>query len=83
MMADLTVAILGGGMKTRQRITGRMADALSELYLLSCVLKRFEDDGQPKSDLPFVELCGRNALYRFYTALRDVLPTSPTALWGG
>ena len=39
--------MLGGGLKTKQKITGRLADALSELYLLSCVLKRYEDDGKP------------------------------------
>ena len=33
-VADLTVALLGGGLKTKQKITGRMADALSELYML-------------------------------------------------
>ncbi|MEQ1673299.1 MAG: acyl-CoA dehydrogenase domain-containing protein, partial [Hyphomicrobium sp.] len=39
-VADLTVALLGGGLKPKQKITGRMADALSELYMLSAVLKR-------------------------------------------
>ncbi|RME94670.1 MAG: acyl-CoA dehydrogenase, partial [Alphaproteobacteria bacterium] len=47
LVADLSVALLGGGLKVKQKITGRLADALSELYLLSCVLKRFEDDGEP------------------------------------
>ena len=30
----MTVALLGGGLKVKQKITGRMADALAELYLL-------------------------------------------------
>ena len=50
LVADLTVALLGGGLKVKQKITGRMADALAELYLLSAVLKRYDDDGQPKED---------------------------------
>ena len=33
-VADLTVASLGGGLKTKQKISGRLADALSELYML-------------------------------------------------
>ena len=33
LVADLTVAMLGGGLKTKQKLTGRLADALSELYL--------------------------------------------------
>ncbi len=80
LVADLTVAVLGGGLKTRQRITGRLADALSELYLLSCVLKRYEDDGQPREDLAFVTLCARNSLYRFHLALRDVINNFPNRL---
>ena len=32
--------LLGGGLKVKQKITGRMADALAELYLLSSILKR-------------------------------------------
>ena len=55
----MTVALLGGGLKVKQKITGRMADALSELYLLSCVLKRYEDDGRPARRPPARELLRR------------------------
>ena len=55
-VADLTVAVLGGGLKTKQKLTGRLADALSELYLLCCVLKRYEDDGKPANDRHIVAL---------------------------
>jgi acyl-CoA dehydrogenase len=80
LVADLSVAALGGGLKTRQRITGRLADALSDLYLLSCVLKRFEDDNSPRADLPLVELCVHNGLHRFYTALNEVIRNFPNAV---
>ena len=69
-VADLTVAVLGGGLKTKQKLTGRLADALSELYLLSCVLKRYEDDGKPANDRHIVALCAHNGLFRFQEALR-------------
>ncbi len=77
LVADLTVAALGDRLKVRQKLTGRLADALGELYLLSCVLKRFEDDGAPAADLPIVEHCARNALYRFQVALRGTLDNFP------
>ena len=70
LVADLTVAVLGGGLKTKQKLTGRLADALSELYLLSCVLKRYEDDGKPANDRHIVALCARNGLFHFQEALR-------------
>ncbi len=78
-VADITVALLGGGLKTKQRITGRMADALSELYLLSCVLKRYEDDGRILADMPFVEMAARNGLDRFQTAIAGAIDNFPIA----
>ena len=80
LVADLTVATLGGGLKTKQKITGRLADALSELYLLSCVLKRFEDDGQPAADLKFVDYCATNHLYRFQQAIKGAVDNFPIPL---
>jgi acyl-CoA dehydrogenase len=77
LVADLTVALLGGGLKVKQKITGRMADALAELYLLSAVLKRFDDDGRPKEDLKLVDYCAQNCLYRFDQALLGVLRNFP------
>ena len=79
LVSDLTVAMLGGGLKTRQRLTGRMADALSELYLLSCVLKRYEDDGKPAGDRLIVELAARSGLHRFQTAIGGVIDNFPVA----
>jgi acyl-CoA dehydrogenase len=77
LIADLTVASLGGGLKVKQKITGRLADALSELYLLSCILKRYEDDGQPASDLKIVDYCAVNCLYNFQQALKGVIDNFP------
>jgi acyl-CoA dehydrogenase len=78
-VADISVAVLGGGLKTRQKVTGRLADALSELYLLSCVLKRYEDDGKPANDRHIVELAARNGLFRFQEALRGSIDNFPSA----
>jgi acyl-CoA dehydrogenase len=78
-LADVTVALLGGGLKTRQKLTGRMSDALSELYLLACVLKRFEDDGRPAEDRRIVEMCARNGLYRCQEAMAGVIDNFPVA----
>jgi acyl-CoA dehydrogenase len=82
LVADMTVALLGGGLKVKQKITGRMADALSELYLLSAVLKRFEDDGRPAADLKLVDYCARNCLYRFDQALLGTLRNFPVIAAG-
>lgn len=77
LVTDMTVAILGGGLKTKQKITGRLADALSELYFICCMLKRFEDDGEPQADRAILDYCAQNALHRFYAALAGTIANFP------
>jgi acyl-CoA dehydrogenase len=79
LVADLTVALLGGGLKVKQKITGRMADALSELFLLSAILKRYDDDGRLRADLKLVDYAAQNCLFRFDQALAGVLDNFPQA----
>jgi acyl-CoA dehydrogenase len=52
---------------------------LGELYLLSCVLKRYEDDGKPANDRHIVALCARNGLFHFQEALRGTIDNFPVA----
>ncbi len=82
LVTDMSVALLGGGLKTKQRITGRLADCLAEVYLLCCMLKRFEDDGTPQEDRVILGLCAQNALTRFYTTLAEVLDNFPNPVAG-
>lgn len=83
LVADLMVALLGGGLKTRQKLTGRMSDALSELYLSACVLKRYEDDRSPAADRHIVEMCLRNSLFRFQQALGGAIDNFPNPVARG
>ena len=78
-VADLTVAALGGSLKMKQKISGRLADALAELYFVACVLKRYEDDGRLSADATFVNLAAANGLYRFQEAMRGVIDNFPIA----
>jgi len=77
LVADLTVATLGGGLKVKQKLTGRLADALSEIYFLCTVLKRFEDDGRPETDRDIVAFAAANGLSRFEEALRGTIENFP------
>jgi len=77
LVADMTVGLLGGGLKVKQKLTGRLADALSELYLLSCALKRFDDDGRKPEDFAIVALALENGLARFDQALRGAIDNFP------
>jgi acyl-CoA dehydrogenase len=77
LMADMCVALLGGGLKVKQFTTGRMADALSEIYFVSCLLKRFEDDGALEADRPIFDYAVKKAFHGFYAALHDAIDNFP------
>jgi acyl-CoA dehydrogenase len=80
--ADLVMGTMGGGLKRREGISARLGDVLSELYILSAVLKRFELDGMQPADLPLVEWNYRTALFNIQRALDEVfvdLPNRPVA----
>ncbi|CUJ59679.1 acyl-CoA dehydrogenase [Achromobacter xylosoxidans] len=57
LLADAALARLGGGLKRRELLSARLGDILAELYLLSAVLKRWEDEGRKHDDLPLVRWC--------------------------
>ncbi len=78
LASDISMGVLGGALKRKESITGRLGDILSQLYILSCVLKRFEDDGRPQADLPLVHWAAQDALLRAHEALAEVLDNYPS-----
>ncbi|MDQ6960067.1 MAG: DUF1974 domain-containing protein, partial [Mariprofundaceae bacterium] len=76
-MADLALLVLGGALKRKESISGRFADALAYLYLASAVLKRFEDDGRPKADLPLLHWACQFCLYQVQQALDGIIRNFP------
>jgi acyl-CoA dehydrogenase len=80
--ADVSMLVLGGALKRRERISARLGDVLSVLYLASSVLKRFEDEGRQETDLPFVHWSLQDALARASEALHGALANFPAPVVG-
>ena len=76
-LTDVSMAVLGGSLKFRERISGRLGDVLSQLYLISATLKRYEDEGRQEEDLPYVEWSVQDALHRAQEAIFEVLQNFP------
>ncbi|MFK7885383.1 MAG: acyl-CoA dehydrogenase [Gammaproteobacteria bacterium] len=72
-VADITMLMLGGRLKRKEKISGRLGDVLSHLYMASAILKKHEDDGRPSADLPLVRWGLQDSLYRSQEALIGVL----------
>jgi len=75
--AEIAIATLGGTLKRKESLSARLGDVLSELYLLSAVLKRHADEGAPPEDRPLVEWCCETGFCRIETALDGFIRNFP------
>ncbi len=76
-MADVAMLVLGGTLKRREKLSGRLGDMLSYLYLSSAVLKRFEDEGQQHTDVPLANWALEECCYRAQEAAYGVFENFP------
>ncbi|HXU94597.1 MAG TPA: acyl-CoA dehydrogenase [Gallionella sp.] len=77
LSADVAMAVMGGSLKRREKISARLGDVLSLLYLCSATLKRFDDDGRPAEDLPLLHWAMQDALYRIQQTFLGVIQNFP------
>lgn len=82
LMSDIAMATMGGDLKRRERISARLGDILSMLYITSTILKRFNDDGRPAQDLPLVQWGCEDNLARAQTALDELFDNFPARAVG-
>jgi acyl-CoA dehydrogenase len=76
-LADMSMMGMGGALKRKEKISGRLGDVLSMLYLISCTLKRYEDQGRQKEDLQIVRWAVRDMTYHAQHAIDQVLSNFP------
>ena len=77
LVADTAMLTLGGKLKQKERLSARLGDVLSQLYIGSSMLKRFEDEGRPGADYPILAWAMHDAIYRIQVALDGVLRNFP------
>ena len=83
LAVDVALLSLGGALKRQEMISARFGDVLSELYLLSAVLKRFEDEGRQEADLPLVAWCMDKGFATIEIRLDEIFANFPNrpAAW--
>ncbi len=82
VVSDLALMMLGGAFKRKEKLSGRFADALSYMFYTSAILKKFEDDGRPRTDLPLVEWSAKYSLHQVQLALDEILRNFPNKTIG-
>jgi acyl-CoA dehydrogenase len=82
LLAEAALITLGGRVLRKEMLSARLGDILAKLYFLSAVLKRWEDDGAQRDDLPLVDYCmqeGFRLIEQRYEAVLRNLPSRPAA----
>ncbi len=79
LTADLLMVTLGGRLKLKEKMTGRMADILSELYLLSAALKAITSGGAANQEVLLEWNC-RRSIYRIQENFLAVIRNLPLPL---
>ncbi len=82
LLSDICFGILGGSLKRREKISGRLADALSNMYVISAVLKHYENQGSHKQDLILVKWACEDALFNVQIALKGIMKNLPVPFVG-
>jgi acyl-CoA dehydrogenase len=83
VVSDTAMGTLGGSLKRREKLSGRLADALAYLYLASAALKRYHDEAKTPANYGLVRWSVELCLYRIQEALLGVLDNLPVrpAAW--
>ncbi|CDF84866.1 Acyl-coenzyme A dehydrogenase [Pseudomonas knackmussii B13] len=80
MLADFSMMLLGGELKRRERLSARLGDALSHLYLGSAALKRYHDLNHAEHLQPLLRWAMEENLAKTEEALAALLENFPNRL---
>ena len=76
-LSDMAMGTLGGELKRKERVSARLGDVLSQLYLASSALKRFQDEGRQQADLPLLHWALQDAMFKAQEAIDELLRNFP------
>lgn len=82
MLADLSMMLLGGELKRRERLSARLGDVLSHMYLASAALKRYHDLDSPEHLQPLFTWAMEESLGQSERALDELLENFPNRVLG-
>ncbi len=82
LLADLSMMLLGGALKRRERLSARLGDVLSYLYLASAALKRYHDQGSAEHLRPLLRWALEESLGQAERALDRLLDNFPNRFVG-
>ena len=79
-LADVSMGTLGGALKRKEKLSARLGDVLSSLYLCSATLARFEREGRQAADAPLAHWAIWDAMFKAQNAFEGVITNFPRPL---
>jgi len=79
-LADVSMGSLGGALKRKEKLSARLGDVLSLMYLCSATLKRYESEGRQQADAPLMHWAMWDAMFKAQTALEGVISNFPNRM---
>jgi acyl-CoA dehydrogenase len=76
-LADVSMLVMGGDLKRKEKLSARMGDILSLMYLCSATLKRFEAEGRQAADAPLMHWAIWDAMFQAQNAFEGVISNFP------
>ncbi|MEC5397961.1 acyl-CoA dehydrogenase [Uliginosibacterium sp. H1] len=76
-VADVSMLVMGGDLKRREKLSARLGDILSMLYLCSAALKRYESEGRQQADAPLLHWSIWDAMFKAQNAFEGVISNFP------
>jgi acyl-CoA dehydrogenase len=77
-LADISMLVMGGDLKRKEKLSARMGDILSLMYLSSAVLKRYEAEGRQQADAPLMHWAIWDAMFKAQNAFEGVVSNFPS-----
>ena len=78
-VSDVTMLLLGGDLKRKERLSARLGDVMSQLYIASSVLKYALDNGDKTEDRPYADWALQHSLSQIQVAFDDFFANFPVA----
>lgn len=76
-ISDAILIMLSGSLKVKERLSARLGDVMSYLYMASATLKYFKDEGEREADEVFVKWAVEHCLFQAQHALVETLANYP------
>ena len=77
LLADVSMFVIGGSLKRKEKLSARLGDVLSLLYLSSCALKFYDQRGRQKDELPLLRWALYDCSFKIQVAMDGIIANFP------